>query len=312
MSLTKNSVVFPGQGSQYIGMLSDYFKTEFSFKNTFVKASEILSINLLELIENGTEEKLANTEITQPLMLVADVALWNLISNRIDKPICLAGHSLGEYAALVASEALSFEDSLYLVKNRAKLMQEAVPDGSGGIAAIIGLNEEKIISICEKISTDPLYFVSPANLNTQNQIVISGTKLGVNTAIEKCKERGAKRAIPLAMSIPSHCSLMKDAAKLFQSILQKVNLNRPKIPVLQNVDSRFENEVDQIKNKLVQQIYKPVRWEDTINAISKLGTERILECGPGKVLSGLTKRILPDVIAFDLDNYNNYLTLLNE
>lgn len=159
MSLTKNSVVFPGQGSQYIGMLSDYFKTEFSFKNTFVKASEILSINLLELIENGTEEKLANTEITQPLMLVADVALWNLISNRIDKPICLAGHSLGEYAALVASEALSFEDSLYLVKNRAKLMQEAVPDGSGGIAAIIGLNEEKIISICEKISTDPLYFV---------------------------------------------------------------------------------------------------------------------------------------------------------
>ena len=134
----------------------------------------------------------------------------------------------------------------------------------------------------------------------------------MNTAIEKCKERGAKRAIPLAMSIPSHCSLMKDAAKLFQSILQKVNLNRPKIPVLQNVDSRFENEVDQIKNKLVQQIYKPVRWEDTINAISKLGTERILECGPGKVLSGLTKRILPDVIAFDLDNYNNYLTLLNE
>ena len=307
-----NAFLFPGQGSQYIGMLSDYFKTEFSFKNTFVKASEILSINLLELIENGTEEKLANTEITQPLMLVADVALWNLISNRIDKPICLAGHSLGEYAALVASEALSFEDSLYLVKNRAKLMQEAVPDGSGGIAAIIGLNEEKIISICEKISTDPLYFVSPANLNTQNQIVISGTKLGVNTAIEKCKERGAKRAIPLAMSIPSHCSLMKDAAKLFQSILQKVNLNRPKIPVLQNVDSRFENEVDQIKNKLVQQIYKPVRWEDTINAISKLGTERILECGPGKVLSGLTKRILPDVIAFDLDNYNNYLTLLNE
>ena len=312
MALIKNSVVFPGQGSQYTGMLSEYINKEISFKNTFIKASEILNINFLDLIKKGTNKKLASTEITQPLMLVADVALWNLILNRIDKPICLAGHSLGEYAALVASEVLSFEDSLYLVQNRARLMQEAVPEGSGGIAAIIGLSENKINSICKKINTDSDYFVSPANINTQSQIVISGTKLGVDSAIDKCKELGAKRAISLSMSIPSHCSLMRDAAQQYKLTLQKVTLNKPKIPILQNVDSSFENEPEKIRNKLVQQIYKPVRWKDTINAISMLGAQRIIECGPGKVLSGLTKRILPDAIALDLDNYNNYLTLLDD
>lgn len=312
MALIKNSVVFPGQGSQYTGMLSEYINNEISFKNTFIKASEILNINFLDLIKKGTNKKLASTEITQPLMLVADVALWNLIFNRIDKPICLAGHSLGEYAALVASEVLSFEDSLYLVQNRARLMQEAVPEGSGGIAAIIGLSENKINSICKKINTDSDYFVSPANINTQSQIVISGTKLGVDSAIDKCKELGAKRAISLSMSIPSHCSLMRDAAQQYKLTLQKVTLNKPKIPILQNVDSSFENESEKIRNKLVQQIYKPVRWKDTINAISMLGAQRIIECGPGKVLSGLTKRILPDAIALDLDNYNNYLTLLDD
>ena len=312
MALIKNSVVFPGQGSQYTGMLSEYINKEISFKNTFIKASEILNINFLDLIQKGTNKKLASTEITQPLMLVADVALWNLILNRIDKPICLAGHSLGEYAALVASEVLSFEDSLYLVQNRARLMQEAVPEGSGGIAAIIGLSENKINSICKKINTDSDYFVSPANINTQSQIVISGTKLGVDSAIDKCKELGAKRAISLSMSIPSHCSLMRDAAQQYKLTLQKVTLNKPKIPILQNVDSSFENESEKIRNKLVQQIYKPVRWKDTINAISMLGAQRIIECGPGKVLSGLTKRILPDAIALDLDNYNNYLTLLDD
>jgi len=312
VALIKNSVVFPGQGSQYTGMLSEYINNEISFKNTFIKASEILNINFLDLIQKGTNKKLASTEITQPLMLVADVALWNLILNRIDKPICLAGHSLGEYAALVASEVLSFEDSLYLVQNRARLMQEAVPEGSGGIAAIIGLSENKINSICKKINTDSDYFVSPANINTQSQIVISGTKLGVDSAIDKCKELGAKRAISLSMSIPSHCSLMRDAAQQYKLTLQKVTLNKPKIPILQNVDSSFENEPEKIRNKLVQQIYKPVRWKDTINAISMLGAQRIIECGPGKVLSGLTKRILPDAIALDLDNYNNYLTLLDD
>jgi [acyl-carrier-protein] S-malonyltransferase len=312
VALIKNSVVFPGQGSQYTGMLSEYINNEISFKNTFIKASEILNINFLDLIKKGTNKKLASTEITQPLMLVADVALWNLIFNRIDKPICLAGHSLGEYAALVASEVLSFEDSLYLVQNRARLMQEAVPEGSGGIAAIIGLSENKINSICKKINTDSDYFVSPANINTQSQIVISGTKLGVDSAIDKCKELGAKRAISLSMSIPSHCSLMRDAAQQYKLTLQKVTLNKPKIPILQNVDSSFENESEKIRNKLVQQIYKPVRWKDTINAISMLGAQRIIECGPGKVLSGLTKRILPDAIALDLDNYNNYLTLLDD
>ena len=312
MTFIKNSVVFPGQGSQYVGMLSEYIDNETTFKNTFIKASEILNINLLDLINKGSKKKLASTEVTQPLMLVADVALWNLISNYIDKPICLAGHSLGEYAALVASEVLSFEDSLYLVRSRARLMQEAVPEGSGGIAAIIGLNENKITSICKEISTDPDYFVSPANINTQNQIVISGTKLGVDYAKDKCKELGAKRAISLSMSIPSHSLLMRDAAKIYKSILQKITLNKPKIPVLQNVDSSFENESEKIKNKLVQQIYKPVRWKDTINEISMLGAQTILECGPGKVLSGLTKRILPDAITLDLDNYNNYLTLLKE
>ena len=204
MPFKKTSVVFPGQGSQYVGMLLDYFDAESSFRNTFSKASEILKINLIELIKGGTKESLAVTNVTQPLMLVADLALWNLISNKIKEPVCFAGHSLGEYAALVASEVLSFEDSLYLVKIRAKLMQEAVPEGEGGIAAIIGLNEKTITSICDKISENPKFLVNPSNINTSTQIVISGTRLGVNAAIEECKNLGAKRAVFLAMSVPSH------------------------------------------------------------------------------------------------------------
>lgn len=312
MSSEKISVVFPGQGSQYAGMLKDYFYTEPSFTKTFVLASEIIGIDLLQLVKRGTEKKIAATEITQPLMLVSDVALWNLISDKIDKPMCLAGHSLGEYAALVASGVISFEDSLNLVKIRSKLMQEAVPQGKGGIAAVIGLNKRSITSICKIISVDPKFSVNPANLNTSTQIVISGTKLGVDAALKVCRESGAKRTIILPMSIPSHCPLMTDASIKFQASLRKINFHTPKIPILHNVDYSSEIDTNKIKDKLVQQFYNPVRWEDTVNAISTLGVKKIYECGPGKVLSGLIKRISKAFITIDLDNYNNYKEIIND
>ena len=312
MPFKKTSVVFPGQGSQYVGMLIDYFDAESSFRNTFSMASEILKINLFELIKSGTKESLAATNVTQPLMLVSDLALWNLISNKINEPVCFAGHSLGEYAALVASEVLSFEDSLYLVKTRAKLMQEAVPEGEGGIAAIIGLNEKTITTICERISENPKFLVNPSNINTSTQIVISGTKLGVNAAIEESKELGAKRAVFLAMSVPSHSALMKKASETFRSNLQSVNFNPPKIPVLQNVDYSHVNETKEIKNKLVKQFYCPVRWEDTVNTILKLGVERVIECGPGKVLSSLINKISSHFETIHLDNYDNFRKILYE
>ena len=307
----KISVVFPGQGSQYAGMLSDYFKNQPLFKKVFFDASNILNLDLFKIIEKGTDKELTRTEITQPLMLVADVAMWNLISKRIMKPVCLAGHSLGEYAALVAAEVLSFKDSLHLVQIRAKLMQEAVPEGEGGIAAIIGLKEQDVNDICSEISKDSKFLVSAANINSSTQIVISGTKVGVVKAIDQCKTTGAKRAVSLPMSVPAHCMLMKDASDKFSLALEKIQFKTPSIPVIHNIDSLVENDTEVIKTKLVEQIYSPVRWLDTIKLMNKMEINTFIECGPNKVLCGLMKQICPDVQTIHIDNYENYLSLSN-
>ena len=311
MNLNQISIVFPGQGSQYVGMLSSYLDSFPSFQETFEEASKLLNINFIDLLKKGTKEDLAKTKVTQPLMLIADVALWNLVSNHLNKPMCVAGHSLGEYAALVAAEVLSLESALILVQERSELMQQAVPNNEGGIAAIIGLDEEVINQICSEISKDSKLLVSAANLNSSNQIVISGTKLGVTKAIGRFKSLGAKRAISLPMSVPAHCMLMKSASEKFSLVLEKVEFKKPNIPVIHNFDSHPEDDTQVIKTKLIKQIYSPVRWLDTINLMRDMNVKTIIECGPSKVLSGLIKRISPEIEIIDLDNYENYLVLSN-
>ena len=311
MALNNFSIVFPGQGSQYPGMLFQYIENLPLVKSTFDKSSDLLGTDLIKLLKQGSKEDLSKTEITQPLMLTSNIALWNQISSLVEKPICLAGHSVGEYAALVAADVLSFEDALGLVIERSKLMQSAVPMGEGGIAAIIGLEEININEICSKISQNPSCLVSAANLNSYNQIVISGTKEGINKAIQECKSWGAKRAIPLPMSVPAHCILMKEAADKFSNSLEKIKFSKPKIPVIHNVDSLLEINPERIKTKLIQQIYNPVRWLDTIKSMTEMKVTTIIECGPSKVLSGLIKRISSEIKTIDLDSFDNYLNLSN-
>ena len=312
MSSNKISVVFPGQGSQYPQMLSQHIDNFPLVKNTFDESSDILGIDLIKLLKEGSKEDLSKTEITQPLMLTADIALWNQISTSINLPICLAGHSLGEYAALVASESISFKDGLDLVIKRSNLMQSAVPEGEGGIAAIIGLEEDEINKVCIQVNQDKNCLVNVANLNSQNQIVLSGNKQGIQKAIDECKSLGAKRAIPLSMSVPAHSMLMKEAADKFERTIEDIKFSTPKIPIVHNVDSDFENDIVKIKAKLVKQIYSSVRWVDTIQKITSLKVTKIIECGPGKVLSGLIRRISPSIVTIDLDTYDNYLELSNE
>ena len=312
MSSNKIPVVFPGQGSQYPQMLTQYIDNLSLVKNTFDESSDLLGIDLIKLIKEGSKEDLSKTEVTQPLMLTADIALWKQISQFISTPTCLAGHSLGEYAALVASETISFKDALALVIERSKLMQSAVPEGEGGIAAVIGLEEDAINKVCLQVNQHKKCLVNIANLNSQNQTVLSGNKQGIAKAINECKLLGARRAIPLPMSVPAHSMLMKEAADKFESTIEGIEFTTPRIPVIHNVDSSFENDTAKIKAKLVKQIYSSVRWVDTIKTITNLKVTTIIECGPSKVLCGLIKRISPNVATIDLDTYDNYLELSNE
>ncbi len=309
MLSSKISVVFPGQGSQYPEMLKEYLEKETNFRKFFSIGSELLGEDLEKLLICGNDEDLSKTEITQPLMLIADLALWNLTSPYMKNIVCLAGHSLGEYSALVASESLLLEDAIKLVKKRSFLMQKYTPKEGGGIAAIIGLDKYKVIDVCNEISLNKDSLVNAANLNSPTQIVISGTKKGVSLAMDKCKEIGARSSVHLPMSVPAHSELMKPAADKFSKLLDEITFLKPKIPILHNVDSSLCEDPVQIKGKLTKQIYSPVLWTDTVNAIIKLGVDKIYECGPGKVLIGLIKRINSKVDLIDLDNYKNYLAI---
>ena len=306
----KLGFVFPGQGSQSVGMLSEHFKSSKIFNSVFDVSREILDIDFKELIQNGTSEELSATEITQPLLLTANHALWkstNFIPEKID---FMAGHSLGEYSAYIAAESLSFEDALFLVSARAKFMQEAVKDGEGGIAAIIGVPQEKLLKICNAISNEG-HLVSMANLNSENQIVISGTKAGVDKAIESCKENGAKRAIPLAMSVPSHCKLMTPASIKFSEVLDKINFNEPKSKVIQNFSVIHTKDITAIKENLVSQLYSPVRWSEIMNFFESNNITEFYECGPSKVLTGLIKRQFKDVALYSLDDFGTLNSLMD-
>ncbi len=262
-------VVFPGQGSQSIGMLSDYAETWPQIEETFKQASDVLGYDCWDIVCNGPAEKLNKTEITQPIMLAADIAVMRVMAQQcMLTPMVFAGHSLGEYAALVAAEALDFEDAIKLVAKRGQLMQAAVPEGKGAMSAIIGLNDDAVIQICEQVSNDLGEPVEAVNFNSPGQVVIAGATDAVNKAMELLKEEGAKRALPLPVSVPSHSSLMKPAADELAEYLKGVNINKPKIQVIHNVDARSHDEPDAIREALAKQLYNPVQWTHTIQIIT--------------------------------------------
>lgn len=284
--------VFPGQGSQSVGMMNGYTDLPV-IQETFSEASDILKQDLWTLVNNDSADDLNLTVNTQPVMLTAGIAVyraWTSLGGT--KPAIIAGHSLGEYTALVAAEALTFADALALVRYRAQAMQQAVPEGTGGMAAILGLDDTSIESICREITAQSNgESLEPANFNAPGQVVIAGHKSAIQQGIDLAKAKGAKRAIMLPMSIPSHCSLMKPAAEQMKQQLDKVTLHAPLLPILHNADVKSHTNAATIKDILVQQLVSPVRWVDTIQAIAAKGVTHVVECGPGKVLAGLNKRI---------------------
>ncbi|MDV6342545.1 ACP S-malonyltransferase [Nitrosomonas sp. Is24] len=292
----KFAFVFPGQGSQSVGMMNGYSDLPV-IQETFQEASDILKQDLWSMVVNGPADDLNLTINTQPLMLTAGIAVyraWGSLGG--EPPALMAGHSLGEYTALVASEALSFADALALVRFRAQAMQQAVPEGVGGMAAILGLDDEIIETICRDIaSQNSEESLEPANFNSPGQIVIAGHKNAIVQGIELAKSKGAKRAIMLPMSIPSHCSLMKPAADSMRQQLDHVTMQPPRIPVLHNADVKTHSDTADIKEILIRQLTSPVRWVDTVKAFAANGVTHVVECGPGKVLAGLNKRIDPNL-----------------
>ena len=295
-------VVFPGQGSQSIGMLSDYAEAWPQVEETFKQASDVLGYDCWDIVCNGPAEKINKTEITQPIMLAADIAVMRVMAQQcMLMPMVFAGHSLGEYAALVAAEALDFGDAIKLVAKRGQLMQAAVPEGKGAMSAVIGLNDDAIIKICEQVSKDLGEPVEAVNFNSPGQVVIAGATDAVSKAMELLKEEGAKRVLPLPVSVPSHSSLMKPAADQLAEYLKGVSINKPKIQVIHNVDAKSHDEPDAIREALVKQLYNPVQWSHTIQIITD-GVDAIVECGPGRVLGGLTRRINTEVKSYSLDS----------
>ncbi len=291
MSVNQNiAVVFPGQGSQSIGMMNDLENTYAEINKVFAQASNVLGYDLWDKVTNGPETDLNKTEITQPALLTAGYATWSVMREKgAVLPAYLAGHSLGEYTALVCANAISFPDAVSLVAERGKCMQRAVPEGVGAMAAILGLEDEQIEAVCNDVSNDKI--VSAANFNSPGQVVIAGHKEAVELAIDAAKESGAKRALMLPVSVPSHCILMKDAADEFANTLNNIQFKDADIPVIQNVDASPKTDANELRVGLLEQLYKPVRWVDVIKYMQQNNIIKIIECGPGKVLSGLIKRI---------------------
>lgn len=280
---------FPGQGSQSLGMMNG-FAEHAIVKNTFAEASAILGQDLWAMINGSDAEIIGQTVNTQPIMLAAGVAVYRAYLEAGGKtPAAVAGHSLGEYTALVAADALDFANAVKLVRLRAELMQSAVPQGVGAMAAILGLEDEQVKQICAESAQDEV--VEAVNFNSPGQIVIAGNAAAVGRAMLAAKEAGAKRALPLPVSVPSHCSLMKPAADKLAEALKTVEIKQPQIRVIHNADVAAYDDADKIKDALVRQLYSPVRWTETVNALVSDGIAESAECGPGKVLAGLAKRI---------------------
>lgn len=304
-----SAFVFPGQGSQAVGMLTDMAESYSSIKETFKEASEALGYDLWQLVQNGPKELLDQTDKTQPAILTTSVALWRVWQEQTSiEPSYVAGHSLGEYSALVAAGSLMLSDAVKLVELRGQLMQKAVPAGQGAMAAILGLTDEEVIAICQEESHGQV--VSAVNFNAPGQVVIAGNTDAVNRAIEACKARGAKRALPLPVSVPSHCALMKPAAEEFANALMMASWKNPSIAIVQNVTADVSRDLQTLKESLLAQLYSPVRWVETIEMLSKLGVTTLVECGPGKVLTGLNKRCVKDLAHYTLETPEAFTSTL--
>lgn len=300
--MKKFAMVFPGQGSQTVGMLAELAGDYPIVQETFKQASEVLGYDLWQLVQEGPAEELNKTWQTQPALLTASVAVYRVWQQKYSelKPEVMAGHSLGEYSALVCAGVLDFQDAVKLVELRGKLMQQAVPEGTGAMYAIIGLDNDAIINACKQAEQGEV--VSAVNFNSPGQVVIAGAKAAVERAAALCKEAGAKRALPLAVSVPSHCALMKPAADQLSVSLESITLKAPVVAVLNNVDVKAETDAVAIRNALVRQLYSPVRWTETVEKMAQNGVEVLVEVGPGKVLNGLTKRIVDSLQAVSVND----------
>lgn len=282
--------VFPGQGSQSLGMLGDFAGAHAVVRETFAEASEGAGVDLWTLSQDGPEEQLNRTEFTQPVLLAAGVAVWRAWQKQGGaQPSVLAGHSLGEYTALVAAGALSLSDGARLVRLRGQLMQDAAPAGTGAMAAVLGADDELVLEVCKAASADEI--VVPANFNSPGQIVIGGHAAAVDKALAMLGERGVRKAVKLAVSVPSHTPMMREAANRLAEAMNDLRWHEPRLPVVQNVDAEVHQGIESIRGALVRQLYLPVQWTGCVHALAARGIIRIAECGPGKVLAGLVKRI---------------------
>ncbi len=292
--------VFPGQGSQSLGMLAELGAQQSVVVDTFAEASSALGYDLWALTQTGPEEQLNQTDKTQPAILAASIAIWRLWQAEGGaQPAFVAGHSLGEYSALVAAGSLPFADAIKLVELRGQLMQQAVPAGQGGMAAILGLEDADVLAACAEAAQGEV--VSAVNFNAPGQVVIAGSAAAVERAIEACKAKGAKRAMALPVSVPSHCDLMRPAAERFASSVESIELQAPQIPLVQNVSAAVVADLEVLKRDLLAQLYSPVRWVESMVALGDRGVTSLVECGPGKVLSGLNKRCVKGVSTYNLD-----------
>lgn len=306
--MNKLAFLFPGQGSQSVGMMEGFVDNAL-VKETFKEASATLGIDYWEMI-NTPNELLNMTQHTQPLMLTAGVATWRAyLQAGGAMPEVVAGHSLGEYTALVAAEALSFKDALPLVRFRAEVMRTAVPQGQGAMAAILGLEDDAVREVCAEAAQDEV--CEAVNLNCPGQVVIAGDSAAVARAMEIAKAKGAKRALPLPVSVPSHCALMQPAAEKLAKYLSTLTLSAPKLKVIHNADVGSHSDPEAIKQALIKQLYSPVRWVETVQALHQAGITLTAECGPGKVLSGLVKRIVPDLPCVAMTSADTFAEIIN-
>ena len=307
--MNKTAFFFPGQGSQSVGMMTGFGDNPV-IKQTFAEASDILGVDFWEMATEPNEN-INLTQNTQPLMLIAGIATYRAYIQTGGSPASIhAGHSLGEYTALVASNALNFTDALPLVKFRAEAMQSAAPEGVGAMAAILGLDDDAVRAVCAEAAQGEV--CEAVNFNSPGQVVIAGNKAAVERGMEIAKAKGAKRALPLPVSVPSHCALMKPAAEKLAEYLKNVTINSPQIPVMHNADVASYNESDKIKDALVRQLYSPVRWVETVQTIHAQGITNAAECGPGKVLAGLTKRIVADFPCVAFTSNEAILEFINQ
>ena len=306
---TKTAFVFPGQGSQKVGMLAELAEQFSGVKETFAEASEAIGFDLWHIAQSG--EGLNQTEFTQPVLLTASIALWRVwLELGGVAPKYLAGHSLGEYSALVAAGSLSLGDAVKLVNLRGKLMQDAVPQGAGAMAAILGLDDAKVVELCQQVTAQENGSVEAANYNAQGQVVIAGATAAVEAVMSLAKENGGK-AIALPVSVPSHCSMMKPAAEKFAEALAQTDIQLPKIPVIQNVSAQAATDVDKLRQALTAQLYESVQWTKTMQLLQDQGISYIAECGLGNVLANLAKRLPNIEKAFPLDTQSRMEDALN-